>query len=530
MTHMSLGALGISEAAADIREGRISSVELVADCLKRIDEVDADVQAWAFLDRDHALRQARGARRRIARQGKALGPLHGVPVGIKDIFDTGDMPTEFGSPLWAGRTPRSDAAAVARLRAAGAVIMGKTVTTEYAYFHPGKTRNPHDQERTPGGSSSGSAAAVAAFMVPGAIGSQTNGSVIRPAAFCGVVGFKPTPWAHPAHRRAAAVAHARPCRRVRALGRGRGAAGRDAWPASTRTIADTQAAGASAVRRRRRERAAAAAALCLRASPAWKYAEPVTREAFAELVETLGEQVQEVELGESFERAIDLHKTVMEVEMAHNLRRDYEKGGDQLSPVLRELIERGREQDGGRLHRAPWPRSPRSMPALDDVFNEYDAILTPAAPGEAPRGLECDRQSDLLHALDLSRHAGDHAAAAAVGSRPAAGRAAGRPARRRRAPLAHGAFPGQDYRKRKARRSEECRGRRGYSPERKEEESVMIFITGLIGIIGLGLFLGIMLWWVQALPLIIIVVGVLLLLLYDWVQTLRFGESGAGRR
>jgi Asp-tRNA(Asn)/Glu-tRNA(Gln) amidotransferase A subunit family amidase len=118
--------------------------------------------------------------------------LHGVPIGIKDIFDTSDHPTEFGSPLWAGRTPRRDCAAVARLRAAGAVIMGKTVTTEYAYFHPGKTANPHDPARTPGGSSSGSAAAVAAHMVPGAIGSQTNGSVIRPAAFCGVVGFKPT--------------------------------------------------------------------------------------------------------------------------------------------------------------------------------------------------------------------------------------------------------------------------------------------------------------------------------------------------
>ena len=127
-----------------------------------------------------------------ASRARRIGPLHGVPVGIKDIFDTGDMPTEFGSPLWAGRTPRRDAAAVARLRAAGAVIMGKTVTTEYAYYHPGKTRNPHDPERTPGGSSSGSAAAVAADMVPGAIGSQTNGSVIRPAAFCGVVGFKPT--------------------------------------------------------------------------------------------------------------------------------------------------------------------------------------------------------------------------------------------------------------------------------------------------------------------------------------------------
>ena len=188
---MSLGALSITEAVAHIREGRLTAAELVSDCLKRVDEVDAEVQAWTFLDRDHTMRQAESldAQRKA---GKALGPLHGVPVGIKDIFDTTDMPTEFGSKLWGGRTPRSDAYAVARLRGAGAVIMGKTVTTEYAYFHPGKTRNPHDKERTPGGSSSGSAAAVASFMVPGAIGSQTNGSVIRPAAFCGVVGFKPS--------------------------------------------------------------------------------------------------------------------------------------------------------------------------------------------------------------------------------------------------------------------------------------------------------------------------------------------------
>ncbi|MFZ1103181.1 MAG: amidase, partial [Hyphomicrobiaceae bacterium] len=188
---MSLCSLTLTEAAADVREGRVTSAELVSACLQRIDEVDGPVQAWAILDRDHALRQA-GAADDHRKEGKATGPLHGIPIGIKDIFDTGDLPTELGSPLWAGRTPRRDAAAVAMLRAAGAVILGKTVTTEYAYFTPGKTRNPHDPGRTPGGSSSGSAAAVAALMVPGAIGSQTNGSVIRPASFCGVVGFKPT--------------------------------------------------------------------------------------------------------------------------------------------------------------------------------------------------------------------------------------------------------------------------------------------------------------------------------------------------
>src|SRR5262249_30046225 len=139
----------------------------------------------------HALEQARAADER-KRSGQQIGPLHGVPVGLKDIIDTADMPTENGCALHKGRTPREDAAVVTRLRAAGAVILGKTVSTECAYYSPGKTRNPWNPEHTPGGSSSGSAAAVAASMVPLALGSQTNGSVIRPAAFCGVYGFKPT--------------------------------------------------------------------------------------------------------------------------------------------------------------------------------------------------------------------------------------------------------------------------------------------------------------------------------------------------
>src|SRR5574341_2052257 len=176
----------------------LTSEELVGACLERIREREPAVQAWAFLDEQHALAQARAADE-TRREGQPVGPLHGIPIGVKDIIDTADMPTENGTVLHQGRTPRTDAAVVARLRAAGAVIMGKTVTTECAYFHPGKTRNPHNPEHTPGGSSSGSAAAVAAGMVPLALGSQTNGSVIRPAAFCGVLGFKPTHGLIPRH-------------------------------------------------------------------------------------------------------------------------------------------------------------------------------------------------------------------------------------------------------------------------------------------------------------------------------------------
>ncbi|QHO72994.1 amidase [Bradyrhizobium sp. CCBAU 051011] len=382
---MSLNALSLTEAAAGIRDGRFSSVDLVGDCLKRIDEADRDIDAWAFLDRDHAMRQAEVADDR-RKQGKPTGPLHGVPIGIKDIFDTGDMPTEFGSKLWVGRTPRRDAAAVARLRAAGAVILGKTVTTEYAYFNPGKTRNPHNPDHTPGGSSSGSAAAVAALMVPGAIGSQTNGSVIRPAAFCGVVGFKPT---HGLIPRSGALLLSRALDHVGVFARSvddaallaQALAGFDEEDPDTRALASPPFVDVAASEPPLPPRFA------FIRSPAWKHAEQVTTEAFAELVETLGKHISEVEISPGFDRAVDMHRTVMEVEMAHNLHRDFEQGAESLSEMLRALIERGRKVLAVDYARA-LSGSAALNAALDGVFDEYDAILTPAAPGPAPRGLD----------------------------------------------------------------------------------------------------------------------------------------------
>ncbi len=382
---MSLCSLSLTQAAADIREGRIASVDLVEDCLRRIEEVDGKVQAWAFLDREHALGQAKAADDH-RKQGRAAGPLHGVPIGIKDIFDTGDMPTEFGSPLWQGRTPRRDAAAVARLRAAGAVIMGKTVTTEYAYRTPGKTRNPHDPERTPGGSSSGSAAAVAALMVPGAIGSQTNGSVIRPAAFCGVVGFKPT---HGLIPRSGALLLSRALDHVGVFARSvedaallaEQLAGFDEEDPDTRPLARPPLAATAAGEPPLPPR------LAFVRTPAWPQAEAVTEPAFAELIAALGEAASEVELGPGLERAIEMHGLVMDVEMAHNFHRDYEKGGDRLSPPLRKLIERGRRHAAIDYTRALAGAAPLNA-MLDPVFDEYDALITPAAPGEAPLGLD----------------------------------------------------------------------------------------------------------------------------------------------
>ncbi len=188
---MQLHELSARAAADAIRRGELTSEALVRACLDRIARTEDRIRAWAWLDPDQAIAQARAADRAQA-DGARLGALHGVPVGIKDIFDTADMPTEYGTVLHQGRRPREDATVVALLRKAGAVIMGKTVTTELAVYAPGKTTNPHDERRTPGGSSSGSAAAVAACMVPLAVGTQTNGSLIRPASYCGVYGFKPS--------------------------------------------------------------------------------------------------------------------------------------------------------------------------------------------------------------------------------------------------------------------------------------------------------------------------------------------------
>ena len=180
-------SLSATEAARRIERGELTSVALTSECLERIAERDEQLRAWAFVNRDYALAQARALDR-----GPRRGLLHGIPFGIKDAIDTAELPTEYNSPIYRGHRPKADAACVMALKSAGAVILGKTVTTEFANNHPALTRNPHNPAHTPGGSSSGSAAAVADFMVPAALGTQTGGSVIRPAAYCGVAALKPS--------------------------------------------------------------------------------------------------------------------------------------------------------------------------------------------------------------------------------------------------------------------------------------------------------------------------------------------------
>ena len=374
-----------AEAARRIREGLLSSTELVSACLEAVRALEPRVQAWAFLDQDHALAQARAADEKKA-LGEPIGPLHGVPVGVKDIFDTADMPTENGTVLHRGRTPRTDAVAVQKLRAAGAVILGKTVTTECAYYAPGKTRNPHNLEHTPGGSSSGSAAAVAAAMVPLALGSQTNGSVIRPAAFCGVYGFKPT---HGLIPRTGVLTLSRALDHVGFFARSVEdlALLAEVLYGSDEGDPDTRPRARIPFRELAAEAPPIPPQVAFIRTPHWERADADTKDAFGELVETLGERVEEVELFPSAAEAWEFHRTIMSVEMAANLEREWNTGKERLSHQLRTLIEHGREVRAVDYQRALRAVEPMAE-SFDELFMErYDAILTPAALGTAPAGL-----------------------------------------------------------------------------------------------------------------------------------------------
>jgi Asp-tRNA(Asn)/Glu-tRNA(Gln) amidotransferase A subunit family amidase len=287
-----LADLTALEARDRLGRGAASAVEMAAACLRRVADRDPAIQAWAFLDEGHVLAQAEAVDA-YRLTGRPIGSLHGLPVGIKDIIDTRDLPTENGNELDRGRQPTEDAWLVTRLRSAGAVILGKTVATECAYLAPAKTRNPHDPNRTPGGSSSGSAAAVASGMVPLAVGTQTGGSVIRPASFCGVVGFKPTFGLIP---RTGVLRTSQHLDTVGTFGRtvedaaliadaiaGQDAADRDTYPAAPPRLLDIALSEPPV-----------APQLAFVRTPAWSAIELDCAEGFSELADALGDHCDQV--------------------------------------------------------------------------------------------------------------------------------------------------------------------------------------------------------------------------------------------
>ena len=382
---MTLFELSAAEAISKIRNGEITSEELVHACLNRIEEVDAEIHAWTHLNPDYALEQARELD--VRRQGgDPVGPLHGIPIGIKDICDTSTLPTENGTVLDSGRQPNEDCRVVSLLREAGAVVMGKTVTTELAAYGPGKTRNPHNPEHTPGGSSSGSAAAVAAHMVPLAIGTQTNGSVIRPASYCGVVGFKPT---HGLIPRTGVLVQSAPLDTVGTFARSiediallteilvaYDPGDRHTRPRAQPPLIETAS-----------QEPPLTPVLAFCRTAFWDQAENEMQEAFAELVEILGDDCHEVSLTEPLEHTIEMHGNIMCADLAKNLAGYYERGKDKMTDTLCKMIEFGKNVSAVDYNKAVEGRDFLNS-SLNSVFDHYDVIITPAATGEAPLGID----------------------------------------------------------------------------------------------------------------------------------------------
>jgi Asp-tRNA(Asn)/Glu-tRNA(Gln) amidotransferase A subunit family amidase len=377
--------LTVTEAAGMIARGEISSEEYVRGLIGQVNSVEAKVQAFVHFDPEQALAQAK-ERDAYRANGNALGPLHGIPVGIKDCIDTSDYPAENGSALFAGRRPYKDAAVVTKLRAAGAVIFGKTVTTEFAFYHPGKTRNPHDLERTPGGSSSGSAAAVAAGMLPLSIGTQTNGSIIRPAAYCGIFGMKPS---HGLVSRAGVLSHSRALDHVGPFARSLDdlALVLDAIVGHDEADPDTKPYAVPNFLSGVQENPAVTPRLAYVRTPVWSKADKATAEAFEQLADSLGETVQRVELHEPiYGHAWDDLRAIMTADMAHRHGKIVGRGGDVPSQTLQDFIAEGRKVTATRYLEA-LSQAKQYGASLADFFDYYDAILTPAATGVAPKGL-----------------------------------------------------------------------------------------------------------------------------------------------
>ena len=385
MNTLALTEITALELRDRLASGALSAEALAKLYLEQIAAREPGVQAWAWLDAEYVLAEARKLdERRLS--GAPIGPLHGLPVALKDVIDTARIPTSNGTVLDEGRVPEQDAFLVARLKAAGALIMGKTVSAELAFLGPGKTRNPVNPEHTPGGSSSGSAAAVAAGMVPLAVGTQTGGSIIRPASFCGVVGFKPTFGCIP---RSGVLRQSPSLDTIGVFAR----TAEDAGMLAEALYGYDDADSATSLLPFPRLLEIASAEVPVKPTfafvktPYWEQAEPEMQQALQELVDFLGEQSFEVPLPELFEEAAAARERINLAEMARNFHHYEQRGLDRLSVEMQGALQRG-NQIPARDYLSALDVPQVLNAGLEEVFERCDVIVTVAAPGAAPAGLD----------------------------------------------------------------------------------------------------------------------------------------------
>ena len=366
-----------------IAEGKLTAEALVDALLERIAARDPEVHAWVALDAQSALLQARACDRSPGR-----GPLHGIPVGLKDVIDSADFPTEYNSPIYRGYRPKADAACVGLLKRAGGIVLGKTATTEFAYQHPSAARNPHNLEHTPGGSSSGSAAAVADGMVPLALGTQTGGSIIRPASFCGIVGYKPS---FGTVNRAGLKFVAESLDTLGLMGRSVEDVALLAHALADVTLPDLAAKPPRAPR----------VGLCR--TPRWEEAHESTRslvEHAAKTLERAGAQVADFDFGPGLGGIYDDHAVIMDHECARALAWEYAERRELLSASIVAHIEKGWGLTRARYD-AALRNAIRYRARVEEVFTGHDVLLTPSAPGEAPPGIASTGSSIFNRAWTL---------------------------------------------------------------------------------------------------------------------------------
>ncbi|MBW2004222.1 MAG: amidase [Deltaproteobacteria bacterium] len=385
--------LSATEAIHEILNGDLTASELMAACAKQIKEKDPDIKAWVYFDEQLAMDRARAVDEKLSR-GEQPGKLCGVPIGIKDIFNTIDMPTCMGSPIWEGFTPGNDARVVSYLKWADAVVVGKTVTAEFAVHHPGPTVNPHNFAHTPGTSSSGSAAAVASYMVPVALGTQTAGSTIRPASYCGIFGFKPSFGLIPRTgilKTLDTLDHvAFFSRSVEDLHlmleilRVRG----PNFPYVHRLVDDPSTIKQVDDYPWR---------IAFIKTPVWNHAEKYAKDSIIRYVSKLnklkGIVLEEVELPEVFNSAHDIHELIYTKGLSYYFKEEYEEHQEQISKIFGEMVESGRGISPKKYCEG-LERQKMFIQQLDEFFEKYDVIITLSTSSEAPKGLYTPDKKD----------------------------------------------------------------------------------------------------------------------------------------
>ena len=377
--------LKTNDLVEQLRKGQISSVEVCTQYIDRINNLEKDVNAWAHFNKKELLEKAEEADM-DRKSGKPLGPLHGLPIAVKDIIGTLDMPTECGTVIRKKMTGSQDAEVVNLLKIAGAIIMGKTETTELAYFHPGKTKNPHDYSRTPGGSSSGSAAVVAAHMAPLSLGSQTNGSIIRPASYCGVVGYKPS---YGLISRSGVLKQSNKLDHIGIFGK---------------TVEDVALLAKSLIKKDLYDSATIHYSademlkVCKKGplfepkfifykTKNWKNVDKESQKSFEFFIKTFKKNIEVFDTPSYFDDIPKYHKIIHETDMANNFQGYYKKSKKKLSKEMVSAIERGLKYSAKDYVEALGFMK-RSYESFKEVFEDYHGVLSPSTTGVAPKGLK----------------------------------------------------------------------------------------------------------------------------------------------